>query len=444
MFTLVCPRWIIPVDPPGQVLENHVLVLSGPRIAAILPWAEAITLYAGAERISLPDHALLPGFVNLHTHAAMTLLRGFADDLPLMEWLTRHIWPAEQRHVSDEFVYDGSLLAFAEMIRSGTTTVNDMYFYHDAVARAGLQAGLRLRVGCSVLDFPTPFAADADGYLQRALAVRDAYHGEPLLSFALAPHAPYTVGDETFRKIITLAEQLDCGIHCHIHETRAEIEDSQKQYGMRPLERLAGLGVLGPNLVAAHAVQLTAAEMALLARHGVHVAHNPASNLKLASGLAPVSAMRAAGVNVGLGTDGPASNNRLDMLAEMRLAALLAKGESGAANALAAGAALEMATLAGARALGLDGQIGSLAAGKLADMQAIDLSPPETQPCYDPVSQIVYAAGREQISHVWVHGRLLMQQGVLTSLSLPPILAKAHAWRGRIAQADEAGAGVTH
>jgi 5-methylthioadenosine/S-adenosylhomocysteine deaminase len=432
-ITVLHPEWLIPVEPRGQVLTHHALVIEGERIVALLPSDVARRDYAAADHTDLPEHAVLPGFVNLHGHSAMTLLRGLADDLALMDWLQHHIWPAEKKHVSDEFVFDGTLLAMAEMLQSGTTTINDMYFQHEAVARAGLTAGMRTMVGCSILEFPTPYAANADEYLKKALAAIDHFRGEALVGFTLAPHAPYTVSDDTFRQVVTLADQMGLGIHCHIHETQDEIDGSLKEHGVRPLERLARLGVLGPNLIAAHMVHAEDAEIALLARHGVHVAHNPSSNLKLASGLARVAKLVEVGVNVGVGTDGAASNNKLDMLGETRLAGLLAKVQHGQPTAVPAAQALEMATLGGARALGLDAQIGSLIPGKQADVIAIDLSDVATQPCYDPISHLVYAAGREQVRHVWVAGRPRLRDRELLTLNVPQLRAKGRWWRERIA-----------
>jgi len=431
--TLLLPRWLIPVEPRGQILENHALLIEDDCIAAILPAADAIGRYPAVERISLPTHALLPGFVNLHGHSAMTLLRGLADDLALMDWLNNHIWPAEKQHVSDEFVFDGTALAMAEMIQGGTTTINDMYFHHDAVARAGLTAGMRTVVGASILEFPTGYGVDADDYIGKGLAARDRFLGESLISFTLAPHAPYTVSDATFRKVVTLAEQLNLTIHCHIHETLDEISGSLTEYGVRPLERLRTLGVLGPNLVAAHVVHANDAEIAMLAEHGVSVAHNPASNLKLASGIARIPAMLAAGVNVGVGTDGAASNNSLDMFADTRLAALLAKGASGDPCAVPAAQALEMATLAGARALNMADQTGSLVVGKQADVIAVDLSQVATQPVFDPISHLVYAAQRSQVTHTWVAGRPLLREGQFTTLDAAQLTAKAQWWQEQIA-----------
>jgi len=428
------PKWLIPVEPRATVLQNHTLVINGDTIQAVLPSEQARLQYPDASHIELPDHALLPGFVNLHAQSAMSLLRGLADDLALMDWLNHHIWPAEKKHVSDEFVYDGTVHAMAEMIRGGTTTVNDMYFHHEAVARAGLASGMRTVVGCSILEFPTGYAGNADEYISKSMAAHQAFIGQKGVDFRLAPHAPYTVNDETFSKIIRLAEQHQIGIHCHIHETGEEIESSLKQYGKRPLQRLHELGLLTPQLIAAHVVHTNDEELALLARQGVHVAHNPASNLKLVSGFARISAMQAAGVNVGIGTDGAASNNKIDLLGDLRMAALLAKAESGNPASLNAAAALEMATLAGAKALGKGDSTGSLVEGKQADVIAINLSAIETLPLFDPVSQIVYAAGREQVSHVWVAGKCLMRERELTTLHIGQLADKARWWQHRIIQ----------
>ncbi|WP_035060689.1 TRZ/ATZ family hydrolase [Andreprevotia chitinilytica] len=430
--TLLLPRWLIPIEP-RTVLVDHALVIEGDRIAAILPATEARGRWPQADVVNLPEHALLPGLINLHAHSAMTLLRGYADDLALMTWLNEHIWPAEGKHVSDEFVFDGTQLAIAEMIRGGTTCANDMYFHHGAVARAALTTGFRMMVGCSILEFPTPYAPNADAYLQKALACIDEFRGESLVGFTLAPHAPYTVSDATFSRVITLADELGIGIHCHIHETQDEIADSLKQHGVRPLERLANLGLLSGQLIAAHMVHMTDAEIALVARRGAHIAHNPASNLKLASGFARVADQLAAGINVGIGTDGAASNNKLDMFAELRLAALLAKGQSSNPEALPAWQALEMATINGAKALGWDERIGSLKAGKQADVIAVDLSALGTQPCFDPVSHLVYAADRSQVSHVWINGEQQLDSGAFTRIKQPQLVADARRWQNRIA-----------
>ncbi|HRH80397.1 MAG TPA: TRZ/ATZ family hydrolase [Thiobacillaceae bacterium] len=425
------PEWIIPVEPAGTVLRRHSLLVRGGRITALLPRDEADAWTAG-EHVGLPGHALIPGLVNLHTHAAMSLLRGYADDLPLMEWLQKHIWPAEGRWMSPEFVRDGSRLACLEMLRGGVTCFNDMYFFPEATLEAAVEARIRVAAGLIVIDFPTAYAADPDGYLQKGIQLRDAWKQEPLASFCLAPHAPYSTGDRTLEKVVTYAAQLDLPIHMHVHETRDEIAQGMASHQLRPLARLRNLGLLGPNFIAVHAVHLSAGETDLLAEHGCHVAHCPSSNLKLASGLAPVADLLGKGINVGIGTDSAASNNRLDLWEEMRLTALLAKGVADDPAAVPAHAALEMATLGGARALGLDGELGSLVPGKQADLVAVDLSGPETQPCYDPISQLVYSADRRTVRHVWVAGEAVVADGVCVTLESAEVLHRARAWRDRI------------
>ena len=426
-------RWVIPVDPPGVVLEHHAIALAAGRILEVIPVETARIRYPGAQRIDLPSHALIPGLVNLHTHAAMTLMRGLADDRALMDWLQNHIWPVETRLVSPDFVRDGTLLACAEMLRGGVTCFNDMYFFPEAAAQAALAAGMRASLGVIAIEMRSPYASDAADYLSKGLAARDAFKNEALLSFCLAPHAPYTVSDTSLERIATYADELDMPVHIHLHETEDEIRESVEKHGLRPLRRLQKLGLLGPGLIAVHAVHLAPDEIGLLAEHACHVAHCPSSNLKLASGIAPVTALHAQGVNIGLGTDGAASNNRLDMFAEMRQSALLAKGASGDATVLQAQTVLAMATINAARALGIDDQTGSLAAGKCGDMAAVDLGAPELAPCYDPVSHLVYAAGREHVTHVWVNGELLVSGGRLTRLDPRELAARAAQWKSRIA-----------
>jgi len=433
---LLLPQWVVPVEPDGA-LADHAVVIQDGRILDVLPVADAEARYDAAQTVALPSHALIPGLVNLHGHAAMSLLRGFADDLPLMTWLNDHIWPAEKKHVSEAFVRDGTLLAAAEMLSGGVTCCNDMYFYPQAAGEAFLQAGMRATLGMIVLEFPSAYASDADDYLAKGLAMRDELKDEPLLSFAFAPHAPYTIADATFGRIGTLAEQLGLPIHTHIHETADEISDSLKQYGLRPLERLAQLGLLGPNFIGVHAVHVSDAEIGLLAQYGCHVAHCPTSNLKLASGIAPIADLLRAGVNIGFGTDGAASNNRLDLFAEMRLAALLAKGASGDAAALPAAAALKAATLNAARALNLDSRIGSIVPGKRADLVAVDLHALSSQPVFDPVSHLVYVAGREHVTHVWVDGKLKLNDRRLVDLgqndlNIDDLNARASYWRTKL------------
>ena len=428
---LIDAGWVIPVEPQN-VLPKHSIAINNGTIEAVLPTRDAHARFSAKQHLRLDNHALIPGLVNLHTHAAMTLMRGLADDLPLMDWLNHHIWPAEADHVSPQFVYDGTELACAEMLRGGITCFNDMYFFPEAAAKAALTAGMRAAIGIIVIEFPSNYAGDPEDYLNKGLATRDELRSQPLLSFCMAPHAPYTVSDKTFGKLLTYAQQLDLPIHIHLQETQHEIEQSLEQYKMRPLERLHKLGLLGPNFIAVHAVHLTSQEIALLSSEACNVAHCPSSNLKLASGFAPVASLLDHGINVGLGSDGAASNNRLDLFEEMRLAAILAKAVSSRADTLPAQQALQMATLNGARALGLDSKIGSLAPGKAADITAVDFSGLELSPCFDPVSHLVYTAGREQVSHVWVNGKLLLDNRKLTTLSEKEAAAKARYWQEKI------------
>ena len=399
-------RWLCPVTPSNTLLEHQAVIIQSEKIIDICSIILANEKYLASEVVQLNEHILIPGLINLHTHAAMSLMRGLADDLPLMPWLEQHIWPAEKNLVSPSFVHDGTLLACAEMLSGGITTFNDMYFYPESAAAASIKAGMRANLGLVVLEFTTQYANDADDYIDKGTAAKDNLRDEPLISFSFAPHAPYTVSDATFTRIITLAEQVNIGVHTHIHETQHEIAESEKLHGLRPLSRFANLGLLSPTLTLAHCVHLDLDEIKLLAEHSCSIAHCPSSNLKLASGIAPIAEYAKHGVNIGLGTDGAASNNRLDMFAEMRLAALLAKGQSGDATAISAHQVLEMATINGAKALGLEAIIGSIEIGKLADLCAVKMSDIIMQPCFDPVSHLVYVAGREFVTHVWVNGDL--------------------------------------
>ncbi|MGH8747404.1 MAG: TRZ/ATZ family hydrolase [Burkholderiales bacterium] len=430
--TLIVPRWVVPVEPTGAVLEHHAVAVRDGHIEAVLPAEAARERFGRSPTINLPEHALIPGLVNAHTHAAMSLMRGIADDMALMRWLQEHIWPAEAKHVSPQFVKDGTLLACAEMLRGGTTCFNDMYYFPESALEAALAANMRACLGAIVLDFASAYATDSDDYLRKGLALRDRYADQPLLSFCLAPHAPYTVSDESLAKVAKLSAELDLPVHIHVHETTDEISRSELVHGVRPLERLHRLGLLGPGLIAVHAVQLSDAEIALLARYGCSVAHCPSSNLKLASGFAPVAALLKAGVNVALGTDGAASNNRLDMFQEMRTAALLAKAVARDATAMPACAALRAATLGGATALGLESRIGSITQGKEADLVAVRVSGPELRPCYDVVSHLVYAAGREQVTHVWIAGRLVLSDKTLHERAFAGLDSRCEMWQSAL------------
>lgn len=430
--SLIHARWVIPVEPDGVVLEDHALAVHKGRVLELLPSIAATRKFSPHTEYHLPEHALIPGLVNAHTHAAMSLLRGLADDKPLMEWLQKHIWPTEARLVGEDFVRDGTRLAMAEMIRGGTTCFNDMYFFPDVTAHAVAEVGMRAGIGLIVIDFPSAWAPDTDAYIQQGLDLFEQYQGHPLLSFSFAPHAPYTVSDGPLTRIKALSEELNLPVHIHVHETAHEVQEALARDGMRPLQRLQQLGLVNPRLQAVHMTQLAAADIALLAEHGAHVLHCPESNLKLASGFCPLASLRQAGVNVALGTDGAASNNDLDMLGEMRTAALLAKGVSGDAAAIPAKEALRMATLQGARALGLGSEIGSLLPGKSADCVAIRLQELETLPLYDPISHLVYAASRHAVTDVWVAGEPLLRERRLTTLDEAALMQTAQTWRTRV------------
>jgi len=430
---LIEARWVVPVEPHGVVFEHHAVAVDGGRIVALLPVADARARYVPRERVVLDEHALIPGLVNAHTHNPMTLMRGLADDLPLMRWLQEHIWPAEAKAIGPEFVRDGIELAVAEMLRGGTTCCSENYFFPDVQAATYRRLGFRAMVGLPIIEFPSAWAATRDEYFDRGLAVHDEFRGEPLLGTSFAPHAPYTVSDESFERIRLLSDQLDLPVHLHLHETAHEVEDAKRERGARPFARMQSLGIVNDHLIAVHMTQLTDAEIAACAEAGVAVVHCPESNLKLASGFCPAEKLRRAGVKLAIGTDGCASNNDLDMFGEMRTAALLAKAVAEDASALDAASALRAATLGGAFALGWSERVGSIEAGKQADLAAVRLDDIETQPLYNVVSQLVYATGRQQVSDVWIAGARKLRDRVLTDVDLDEVREKARRWRERLA-----------
>lgn len=423
--TAIRARWVIPGQPESVVYDDHVVLINAQRIIAVVP-ADQLRYYDTRETITLPNHVLAPGLVNAHTHAAMTLLRGFADDLPLMTWLREYIWPAEAANVSEQFVQIGSELAAAEMLLSGTTCFNDMYFFPNATGRAVESIGMRAVVGLIVLDSATLWAKDLNEYLRRATSVHDQFRSSDRVSTAFAPHAPYTVSDDGLMRVRVLADELDIPIHMHVHETQEEIDSALAATGLRPLARLKNLELLSPRLIAVHLTQLLPQEIEDLSEFGVNVVHCPESNMKLASGSCPIASLQDAAVNVALGTDGAASNNDLDMLGEMRTAAFVAKLTTQDATSLSATKVLTMATQGGADALGIGDEIGSIEAGKFADMFALDLSHPATQPVHNPISQLVYAASRGAVTDVWVGGERVVDDRRLTRVELPRILREAN------------------
>lgn len=430
---LIEAGWVVPVEPHGVVLEDHAVAVRDGAIVALLPRDEARGRFEAAETVSRPDAALMPGFVNAHTHNPMTLLRGVADDLPLKTWLQDHIWPIEAAVIGPEFVADGVTLAIAEMLRGGTTCVNENYFFPDVQAAVYKRHGFRARVGLPVIDFPTAWAKSDDEYFARAGEVHDQWRDDPLISTAFAPHAPYTVSDANFERVRMLSDQLDVPVHLHLHETAQEVEQSLAEHGQRPIARLDRLGLFNDRLIAVHMTQLTDAEIHLCRERGVSVVHCPESNLKLASGFCPACALERAGVNLAIGTDGCASNNDLDMFGETRTAAILAKAVAQDASALDAATALRAATLGGARAIGLDHLVGSIEAGKQADLVCVELSALETQPLHHVHSQLVYATGRHQVSDVWIGGRARLRSRELVDIDAAALVANARQWRTRIA-----------
>jgi len=435
-YQILKPEWLLTVNPSFEVLRDYAVVIKDSYIQNLLPATEVQQQeeYRDAEIIELAHQVLMPGLVNSHTHASMSLFRGIADDLPLMDWLNNHIWPAEGQWVDPEFIADGFQLTAAEMIRSGTTCFNDMYFYPDIIAREAQNLGMRSVVGLIVLDFPSVWAKDAEDYLHKALAVHDEIKEYPLVHSTLAPHAPYTVSDGPLQKIAMYSNELDLPIHMHIHETAFEVTEAEKNTGSRPLDRLDQLNLLNPNLIAVHMTELNAMEIDRLAETGVQVVHCPQSSLKLASGICPVAELQDKGINVCLGTDGAASNNNHDMFAEMKCAALLAKSVSGNAGACNAKQAIQMSTINGAKALGLGDLIGSIEVGKQADLIALNLLQLNTQPLYDPVAQLVYAANSQQVSHVWIAGECQLRNYQLSNLDEDAIISKAQFWADKISK----------
>ncbi|TKK28062.1 TRZ/ATZ family hydrolase [Pseudomonas sp. CFBP13528] len=433
---LLLPTWLVPVEPAGVVLKEHGLGIRDGCIVFIGPRAAALKLEASEVR-ELPGMLLSPGLINAHGHAAMSLFRGLADDLPLMTWLEKHIWPAEAKWVDEAFVRDGTDLAIAEQLKSGITCFSDMYFYPKVASDCVHNSGMRAQIAIPILDFPIPGASNADEAIRQGIELFGDLKHHPRIKITFGPHAPYTVNDDNLEKIRIIAEELDAAIHMHVHETAFEVQQAVEQTGERPLARLGRLGLLGPRFQAVHMTQISEDDLALLVESNTSVIHCPESNLKLASGFCPVERLWQAGVNVAIGTDGAASNNDLDLLGETRTAAMLAKAVAGSATALDAHRALRMATLNGARAMGLDSQIGSLEVGKAADIVAFDLSGLAQQPIYDPVSQLIYATGRDCVKHLWVAGKQLLDDRRLTRMDEAQLTATAIAWGQRISGHSE-------
>jgi 5-methylthioadenosine/S-adenosylhomocysteine deaminase len=441
--TILTPRWIAPVMPANVILENHSVVIQGETILALLPTALAKTTYPNATEQLFPESLLTPGLINAHSHAAMSLLRGAGDDMPLKEWLENRIWPLEGKLVSPEFVFDGTVIAAYEMLMGGVTCFNDMYFFPEAAARAAKTMGMRANLGIVVFEFPSAYGSGPADYLAKGLKLRDetSRDDDPasrLLSFCLAPHAPYTVSNESFTRVAMLANELGLGIHTHLHETAFEIAQSISEHGKRPIERLADLGLLGPDFVAIHGVHLSKSDIALLSEAKASVVHCPHSNLKLASGLAPVAELLASGVNLAMGTDGSASNNRLDLLSETHTASLLSKGVTSNAQSFNARQALYAMTMAGAFAVGRSAEIGSIEQGKAADISVFDFSSIDMQPVHDAISHLIYAAHRTNLSDVWICGKHVVQKRQLAQsgaqATVSEVVARSVLWHNKVSE----------
>ena len=433
---IIKSKWIAPVDSKETLITDHAIVINNKKIVALCPHKEATDKFITANMIELDNHILIPGLVNSHCHASMTLLRGIADDLSLEDWLTKKIWPLETQFVSQKFVEDGAEIAIAEMILSGTTCFADMYFYPEHVAKKAIDSNMRVQLACPVLDFPTVWAKSSDEYIQKTIRIHDDYRNSELVSVAFGPHAPYTVSNLPLKKIGALAEELDIPIHMHVHETEKEILDSIKEFGCRPLKRLSNLGLVSPRLNCIHATQLNKSEVELIAESGSNIVHCPASNMKLASGICDVSELMKRNSNVCIGTDGAASNNELDLLKEARLASLLAKINSQNPSSLPAHKTLEVMTINGAKALGLEESIGSLEVGKLADITAISLEAINTMPINNPLSHVVYSANSTQVTHVWIGGRMVLRDRFLETIDINGIKDKANHWQHRLNEVD--------
>ena len=432
--TIISATWIYTSNSKNELLSNYSIVIKNDKIIDLVLQDKVFEKYEANEVYQLTDHIITPGLINTHTHVAMSLFKGFADDLPLQDWLNNYIWPAEKKFVNSQFVKEGSILALSEMIKSGITTYNDMYFFPDSTAEASKDLGIRSNIGLVVLDFPTNYASDPEDYLAKGFNFRDKWRNEDLISTSIAPHAPYSVSDKAFNLINTYSEELDINIHIHLHETILEIEDSIEKYGITPIQRLNNLGIIGPSMIAAHCVHLNEQDLSILTSNKVNIVHNPSSNMKLGSGIADVTKMLKQNLNVSLGTDSSASNNRLDIIEEMRLAALLIKGKTKSPELLSAVQAINMATINGAKALGLDSLIGSIEINKKADLISIDLNSITAQPIYNPLSTLVYSSSRSDVDYVWINGDIKLKDKKLINIDEDKIIQIAKKWQTKINQ----------
>lgn len=427
--TIIQAKWLLTQVADEPVLEHHALVINHGKIIALVPIKSLAGRYSANHTHRLMDHVVMPGLINAHTHSAMSLFRGLADDMPLMRWLNDYIWPAESKTVSAQMVYDAGLLAIAEYIKGGTTCINDMYFYANHLADALHETGLRARVANTVFNVSTPWAPDVESCFAQVKENLAYVRDLPLVEASIAPHAPYTTTAQIMLQTAEIAVAADVPIHIHLHETAGEVADYRAQYGMSPIAQLHELGILqNTQVIAVHMTCVDDNDMALVADSDTVVVHCPESNMKLASGVCPAQTLLDRGVSVALGTDGAASNNDLDMFGEMRSAAMLGKIQAQDPQAIAAGTALHMATTHGAKALAMP-HIGRLAVDMAADVIAVDLSRYNTQPCYHPQSHLVYACNTSHVSDVWVNGKQLLKQGTLTTIDETTLAEKIAYWQ---------------
>jgi 5-methylthioadenosine/S-adenosylhomocysteine deaminase len=430
--------WVLPQtgavegNPGTPGITDGAVAIAKGRIIGVGTQSDIAQRFRATSTLTLAEHVLLPGLVNAHGHAAMTLLRGSSEDAPLQTWLTEQIWPLEAKWVDETFVRDGVRLALAEMIHAGITCFADMYFFPEVTAEEARAAGVRAQICIPVIEFPNAWCANTDEGFHKGLELHDEYRNDPLIDVAFGPHGVYTVTDEDLAKILMYSEELDTNVHIHLHENQTELAQNRERFGTSGIRHLHERELLGPRLQAVHVTQVEPEEIELLAEANVQVIHCPTSNAKLASGICPVTTLLERGINVALGTDSAASNNTLDMLGEARLASLLAKLDRGNAAALPANVALGMATHGGAQALGRGEQTGALAEGRAADIVAVDMHDVRHHPLYDPIAQLIHTSSGSSVSHVWVNGRCLLDNGCLTTLDETNVLRTAETWRRRI------------
>lgn len=434
--SILSATWVLPMNGQQDVLNSHALVIDQEKIIDVLPIKTANEQYISNNNTHLDQHVLMPGLINAHGHSAMSLLRGYADDLPLMDWLENHIWPVEGQFVDADFVYQGTQLAMAEMLLSGTTTFSDMYFFPNHCARAAKDAGMRMQAAFPIFNVPSAWGSGSDEYISKGLELFDQYRDDALINIAFGPHAPYTTDDASLERVATLASELDAPIQMHVHETEFEVLSALEQNKERPIARLNRLGLLSPRFQAVHCTQLNEDDIETLKNTNASVVHCPESNLKLASGICPTAKLLGSGINVAIGTDGAASNNDLDLFSELRTAALIAKANTSDSTALPAMQALEMATIKGAQTLGLGNAIGSLETGKYADVIALDLNRIDAQPCYDIPSLLTYSNCANWVEHVWVNGKQLVKNRELLTLDTQAILANTQRWQALLSKND--------